>query len=68
MTVTAPIFTKLNTSLTTFVNNTFDENTSNDPVTDTGSWTGLSSCKVLLFMCKEGLITTVQENFPTYQQ
>jgi hypothetical protein len=23
---------------------------------------------VLLFMCKEGLITTVQENFPTYRR
>ena len=68
MTVTALIFTKLNTSLTTFVNNTFDENPTNGPVADTGSLTGLSSCKVLLFMCKEGLITTVQENFPTYRR
>jgi hypothetical protein len=68
MTVTAPIFMKLNTSSTTFVNNTFDENLTNGPVAVTGSWTDLSPCKVLLLMCKEGLITAVQENFPTCQR
>jgi len=67
MTVTALIFTTLNTSSTTFVNNTFDENLANGLVTGTGSRTDLSPCKVILLMCKEGLITTVQENFPACQ-